>query len=428
MFEDEFYTMLIEHRDNIHDTRVFKSMMMDLFGEIIEWKRNLLIELHKEGIMQELESSDNIDPIQFNKYKTKLENEFGTKEQNADWAVKTWLECYERMRSGKNDEYIQAAESENDEEQLLLDEIDAICARKGRYAGYAGQGLREDAAIKIIVKSRLYPRVLRKIPQICEEVCRNSMRSRWGIQDDISKDIELMILAEDNVCTYEDYFVVFDGLIKLRWDIDYYLLGVILLAKGQDEFLKNVSDRSKGWQWIAYFHDIIIKEYIFFSTHASISYSIDAIEGGLGVMYISGNHVEKDMKKASECFMRVIQRHDSDRGDLVTSGVILGVIGGLYIGEFSSYISIAGEKITGYKMRRNMKRGVAALTKAVEYGDATGMALLASLYEKGYPVQKDMNHAIKLYREAAEKGCEEASQWLLENKELCEQYCVTDEE
>lgn len=408
MFEEKFSKMLNEHTEMVYDTRKFKGLLSDYFPKR-DWKKNLILELYQLGIVEEIDKMNQIDILSFHRFKKELEEIYGTQRENAEWAVNTWIECYGKKVLKKtihfpDDNNSKQKEEDNQEnlENTLMEKMNTLLEKN---TVVAPSEIKD--GLLILKKAHCFRKVFNHLYDIC------ILLKESGIEEEfISQIIEIRMFDSENVCSYDDYFKLFNRLFRESWKIDYYSYGLVYTQKG---LLKNDS-KQKGWQWIAYFREKMIEKKIPFFKSSVITYSVNSVNFNLGVMYASGVYVEKDMRKAKDCLTLVYDEIEKFE-NTDEARRIVRTMGLLYIGEEIT-VTVEKENEFSFKIRKNMKRGVEFLTKAVEYGDAEAMYYLGTIYEKGYPVQKDIRYAVELYMEAAEKGCEEASQWLSEHKDI----------
>ena len=92
-FRDRFSNLLEKYLDAIYDERKFRGLLSDYFPEE-NWLSHLLMALYKAGIVEEIENSKSMDFESFLRFKKKLVNNYRTQEQDAEWAVGMWFECY----------------------------------------------------------------------------------------------------------------------------------------------------------------------------------------------------------------------------------------------------------------------------------------------------------------------------------------------
>lgn len=399
MTKDEFYELIKKHYDIVRDKKRFNALLHDYFPREEEWRFNALLFLYDNGIMEELENNPMMDQVGRLRFKNKLKSAYGIKDTYAEWAVKAWVEGFGKWA-------LEQKEWEN---------------KIGEYSNWELKDFDGEKLRDCVLNALIYPRVLRKLYLLWP------LYKKIGEVESFKSFIWFQFDKKSN-CDYEDYFELFNNLLRLKWSGGYILYGFFLLwgvDVGRESFKIFIKqDVEKGFKWIAYFYEqLCTKEYCHLWTKENenfpISYDIGVIVALLGMEYAEGKYIEKDMKKATKCFTKVFNMEASQWSDRNVAGIVMSNIGSAFTGEETSLIchsELENEKYSEftitYKIRKNMKRAYQFLSKAVEYGNVNALVKLARMYENGKYVKKDIKYATELCQQAAEQGDDDAKEWL----------------
>ena len=221
------------------------------------------------------------------------------------------------------------------------------------------------------------------------------------------------IYNEKSICEYEDYMNLYNTLLSMKCNVDYYIYGIFLLkgAHSKDGVVSVKLNEEKGYKWCAYFFEKLKKMNNITKTRG-LYFHIENLEFALGVAYLQGKYVKKDIKKATMCWKSMLKRNVNEYSDIEDAKKVLRCVGGAYIGK-SVTVSVDGIKEYEIKVQKNLKLGYKFLEKASEYGDAFSLFCLAEMYEKGEYVKKDFFHAVQLYEQAEENGDDKKKNTLL---------------
>lgn len=411
-FRDRFSDLLEKYLDAIYDERKFRGLLSDYFPEE-NWLSHLLMALYKAGIVEEIENSKSMDFESFLRFKKKLVNNYRTQEQDAEWAVGMWFECYGDhilKKTNNVERYIYRNVAINSKESIeLIEEIIEIS--KGKSCGE--KPLKY--LCEIFEKSSRYPNALRKLYLLYP------ILEQYDTDDTkYSRIMYIYIYGKESICEYDDYMDLYNTLLDLKYDVDYYLYGILLLNGGFtdiENFCVKIN-KEKGYKWCSYYYEEIKKRKIKNIVSASKVYSIANLEFVLGVAYLQGKYVEKDIKKAANCWKSMLKRDTEEYSNKEMMGTILECIGAAYIGKSVTGV-VQGEEYE-IKLRKNLRLGYEFLKKSMDCENTVSTLLLAEMYEKGEYVEKDFFYAVQLYKKAKEGGDEEASEWIEKNKTIVE--------
>lgn len=409
-FRDRFSNLLEKYLDAIYDERKFRGLLSDYFPEE-NWLSHLLMALYKAGIVEEIENSKSMDFESFLRFKKKLVNNYRTQEQDAEWAVGMWFECYGDhilKKTNNVERYIYRNVAINSKESIeLIEEIIEIS--KGKSCGENPLKYLHS----IFKKSSRYPNALKKLyllyPILEQYDTDEEKYSEW---------MYVYIYGKESICEYDDYMDLYNALLDLKYNVDYYFYGALLLNGecAEQEAFNVKLNKENAYKWCAYYYEEIKKRKI--KNITSTIFSIANLEFALGAVYLQGKYIERDVKKATYCWKSMLKRDIEEYSNIEDMGIMLKCIGAAYIGEKVT-VTVQGDECE-IKLRKNLKLGYEFLKKSVDNGNVASIFLLAGMYEKGEYVEKDFFYAVQLYKKAKEGGDEEAFEWIEKNKTIVE--------
>lgn len=409
-FRDRFSDLLEEYLDAIYDERKFRGLLSDYFPAE-NWLSHLLMALYKAGIVEEIEDSESMDFESFLRFKKKLVNNYRTQEQDAEWAIGMWFECYGDhilKKTNNVERYIYRNVAINSKESIeLIEEIIEIS--KGKSCGENPLKYLHS----IFKKSSRYPNALKKLyllyPILEQYDTDEEKYSEW---------MYVYIYGKESVCEYDDYMDLYNALLDLKYNVDYYFYGALLLNGecAEQEAFNVKLNKENAYKWCAYYYEEIKKRKI--KNITSTIFSIANLEFALGAAYLQGKYMERDVKKATYCWKSMLKRDIEEYSNIEDMGIMLKCIGAAYIGEKVT-VTVQGDECE-IKLRKNLKLGYEFLKKSADNGNVASIFLLAGMYEKGEYVEKDFFYAVQLYKKAKEGGDEEAFEWIEKNKTIVE--------
>ena len=390
MTKAEFYELIKNHYNVIKDEKKFRALLCDYFPQEKQWRINALLFLYSHGIMEKIEKNPEMKLTEQARLKDELVDQYGMQARNAKWAVELWVKSYGKWVVEET-ELLNTIKKITESTEWDIKDIENVFKQAAKY-----------------------PRVLRALYEVYMPVIE------YLGEKAIVALLCIPLVDKDSVCTYEDYFELYKHLLELKWPGDYYGYGMLLFIGKSECNIK--PDCQKGIRWLAYFYDEVNKEKLQYNVGV-ILYSLADVEYILGMAYAEGKYIERDEKKAEECWRNML--NESIKMDSIfEGGSDFNCIGETYRGEDIT-VSINKMVIFQFKISANMKLAYKYLMKAVECGNADAMVGLAEMYEKGEYVDKDVKEARKLYIEADSKGNEDAREWLEKHAEVIE--CMNNE-
>lgn len=413
IFQDRFSNLLEENIEAIKDERKLRGLISDYFPKE-KWLNHLLISLYKDGIVEEIEKCESVEFESFLRFKKDLISNYRTQEQEAEWAVNIWFESYGNYILKKDNnvrKYVHRNTAINSKEANELVEKIIQISQNMHYTENALQDI-----LTIFQNASQYPNVLGKLYMLYPV-----LKQYYDTEEtEYSYIMYYAIYNEKSICEYEDYMNLYNTLLSMKCNVDYYIYGIFLLkgAHSKDGVVSVKLNEEKGYKWCAYFFEKLKKMNNITKTRG-LYFHIENLEFALGVAYLQGKYVKKDIKKATMCWKSMLKRNVNEYSDIEDAKKVLRCVGGAYIGK-SVTVSVNGIKEYEIKVQKNLKLGYKFLEKASEYGDAFSLFCLAEMYEKGEYVKKDFFHAVQLYEQAEENGEDEAATWIKENKTVVE--------
>lgn len=413
IFQDRFSNLLEENIEAIKDERKLRGLISDYFPKE-KWLNHLLISLYKDGIVEEIEKCESVEFESFLRFKKDLTSNYRTQEQEAEWAVNIWFESYGNYILKKDNnvrKYVHRNTAINSKEANELVEKIIQISQNMHYTENALQDI-----LTIFQNASQYPNVLGKLYMLYPV-----LKQYYDTEEtEYSYIMYYAIYNEKSICEYEDYMNLYNTLLSMKCNVDYYIYGIFLLkgAHSKDGVVSVKLNEEKGYKWCAYFFEKLKKMNNITKTRG-LYFHIENLEFALGVAYLQGKYVKKDIKKATMCWKSMLKRNVNEYSDIEDAKKVLRCVGGAYIGK-SVTVSVDGIKEYEIKVQKNLKLGYKFLEKASEYGDAFSLFCLAEMYEKGEYVKKDFFHAVQLYEQAEENGDDEAAEWIKENKTVVE--------
>lgn len=413
IFQDRFSSLLEENIEAIKDERKLRGLISDYFPKE-KWLNHLLISLYKDGIVEEIEKCESMEFESFLRFKKAMISNYRIQEQEAEWAVNIWFESYGNYILKKNNnvrKYVHRNTAINSKEAKELVEKIIQISQNMHYTEDVLQDI-----LMIFQNASQYPNVLGKLYMLYPV-----LKQYYDTEEtEYSHIMFFMIYDKKSICEYEDYMNLYNALLSMKCNVDYYIYGIFLLkgAHSKDGVVSVELNTEKGYKWCAYFFEKLKKMKNITKT-TGLYLHIANLEFALGVAYLQGKYIDKDIKKASICWKSMLKRNVNEYSSIEDARNVLGSVGGAYIGK-SIAISVNGIKNYEIKVRKNLKLGYEFLEKAREYGDADSLFWLAEMYEKGEYVEKDFFHAVQLYEQAEKNGVDEATVWIKENKTVVE--------
>lgn len=413
IFQDRFSSLLEENIEAIKDERKLRGLISDYFPKE-KWLNHLLISLYKDGIVEEIEKCESMEFESFLRFKKAMISNYRIQEQEAEWAVNIWFESYGNYILKKNNnvrKYVHRNTAINSKEAKELVEKIIQISQNMHYTEDVLQDI-----LMIFQNASQYPNVLGKLYMLYPV-----LKQYYDTEEtEYSHIMFFMIYDKKSICEYEDYMNLYNALLSMKCNVDYYIYGIFLLkgAHSKDGVVSVELNKEKGYKWCAYFFEKLKKMKNITKT-TGLYLHIANLEFALGVAYLQGKYIDKDIKKASICWKSMLKRNVNEYSSIEDARNVLGSVGGAYIGK-SIAISVNGIKNYEIKVRKNLKLGYEFLEKAREYGDADSLFWLAEMYEKGEYVEKDFFHAVQLYEQAEKNGVDEATVWIKENKTVVE--------
>lgn len=411
IFQDRFSNLLEENIEAIKDERKLRGLISDYFPKE-KWLNHLLISLYKDGIVEEIEKCESVEFESFLRFKKDLISNYRTQEQEAEWAVNIWFESYGNYILKKDNnvrKYVHRNTAINSKEANELVEKIIQISQDEHYT----ENVLKDI-LDIFEKASQYPNVLSKLYMLYPAL------EQYDTEEKQYSEIAFLLLYnEKSICVYDDYMNLYNALLSMKCNVDYYFYGACLLngAHSNDGLFSVETNEEKGYQWCAYFYEKLNRIKNLKKTKGLLG--IEKLEFVLGLAYLQGKYVKKDIKKAAICWKSMLKRNVNEYSNIEDAKVALHCVGGTYIGK-SVAVLIEGNKEYEIKVRKNLKLGYEFLEKASKYGDVYSLFWLAEMYEKGEYVEKDFFHAVQLYEQAAESGNDEAAAWIKENKTIVE--------
>ena len=413
IFQDRFSSLLEENIEAIKDERKLRGLISDYFPKE-KWLNHLLISLYKDGIVEEIEKCESMEFESFLRFKKAMISNSRIQEHEAEWAVNIWFESYGNYILKKNNnvrKYVHRNTAINSKEAKELVEKIIQISQNMHYTEDVLQDI-----LMIFQNASQYPNVLGKLYMLYPV-----LKQYYDTEEtEYSHIMFFMIYDKKSICEYEDYMNLYNALLSMKCNVDYYIYGIFLLkgAHSKDGVVSVELNKEKGYKWCAYFFEKLKKMKNITKT-TGLYLHIANLEFALGVAYLQGKYIDKDIKKASICWKSMLKRNVNEYSSIEDARNVLGSVGGAYIGK-SIAISVNGIKNYEIKVRKNLKLGYEFLEKAREYGDADSLFWLAEMYEKGEYVEKDFFHAVQLYEQAEKNGVDEATVWIKENKTVVE--------
>lgn len=93
MFQNTFEQLLNDYPDAVSDKKKFMGLLKDYFPDQ-QMQVNLISTVLTLGIVQDIQSSSQINNAFAYRYVKRMVEEFGVSRLNADWAVSVWCVCY----------------------------------------------------------------------------------------------------------------------------------------------------------------------------------------------------------------------------------------------------------------------------------------------------------------------------------------------
>lgn len=387
--EKEFYELIKKHYNIIKDEKRFKALLCDYFPQQEKWRINALVFLHERGIIEVVEKTPTLEKTERLRLKNELKNEYGMQERNAKWAVEIWFRSYGKWLA---------------EQDKLLNKMQCIVESANWDA--------DDLKI-IFSQAAKYPKVLRTLHKVYRPVVEEYGESAL---EAITSLFIYPLIDKNTVCTYEDNFYLYDQLLKIGCPVDYYAYGMLLIfgSETNDEYAVR-QNIEKGVHWSAYFYNEVNKKKIqIITAEQEVKYRLPEFESILGAAYADGSYIKRDEKKAEECWENMLNEASDKWESIDDAGVACYWIGAAYKGKEIS-VNFNGTVKLEFKISTNTKLAYKYLMKAIEYGNINAYTILAEMYENGDYVNRDMQKAIELYKEAGDKGDKEAKKWLEEH-------------
>ena len=350
IFQDRFSSLLEENIEAIKDERKLRGLISDYFPKE-KWLNHLLISLYKDGIVEEIEKCESMEFESFLRFKKAMISNYRTQEQEAEWAVNIWFESYGNYilkKSNNVRKYVYRNTAINSKKaNELVEKIIQI----SQNMHYTEDVLRD--ILMIFQNASQYPNVLGKLYMLYPV-----LKQYYDTEEtEYSHIMFFMIYDKKSICEYEDYMNLYNALLSMKCNVDYYIYGIFLLkgAHSKDGVVSVKLNKEKGYKWCAYFFEKLKKMKNITKT-TGLYLHIANLEFALGVAYLQGKYIDKDIKKASICWKSMLKRNVNEYSSIEDARNVLESVGGAYIGK-SIAISVNGIKNYEIKVRKNLKLG-----------------------------------------------------------------------
>ena len=282
IFQDRFSNLLEENIEAIKDERKLRGLISDYFPKE-KWLNHLLISLYKDGIVEEIEKCESVEFESFLRFKKDLTSNYRTQEQEAEWAVNIWFESYGNYILKKDNnvrKYVHRNTAINSKEANELVEKIIQISQNMHYTENALQDI-----LTIFQNASQYPNVLGKLYMLYPV-----LKQYYDTEEtEYSYIMYYAIYNEKSICEYEDYMNLYNTLLSMKCNVDYYIYGIFLLkgAHSKDGVVSVKLNEEKGYKWCAYFFEKLKKMNNITKTRG-LYFHIENLEFALGVAYLQG--------------------------------------------------------------------------------------------------------------------------------------------